>query len=137
MRSTSRPSLRSSTSSGRSWASRVAIPRSLPSTDWRCASVGCAVNTGLSSRRGSAGERSSGGASAGGPGAGLRGGGRGGGLGGVGLGGEPVDELVDRALAGLVAGPALGGAVGLLGDVRQVEVGREGPGEHGGGPGVE
>ena len=67
----------------------------------------------------------------------LEAGERGGELVGVGLGGEPVDELVDRALAGLVAGPALGGAVGLLGDVRQVEVGREGPGEYGGGPGVE
>ena len=51
---------------------------------------------------------------------------------GVGLGGEPVGELVDRAVAVLVAGPALRGAVGLLGEVGQVEVGREGAGEHGG-----
>ena len=45
---------------------------------------------------------------------------------GVGLGGEPVGELVDRAVAVLVAGLALGGAVGLLGEVGQVEVRREG-----------
>ena len=64
MRSTRRCSRTSACSSGRPRARTSAIARSLPSTDWRCASVGCAVNVGLSSRRDSAVSSSFGSASA-------------------------------------------------------------------------
>ena len=64
MRSTRRCSRTSACSSGRPRARTSAIARSLPSTDWRCASVGCAVNVGLTSRRDSAVSSSFGSASA-------------------------------------------------------------------------